>query len=115
MTSFRLLLVFLFTAIAYITYVAVANHGPNLFPIFFGDIQEMTWRGQFNVDFMSLLTLAGVWLMWRHEFTPLGIVLGISIFIGGGLLLTAYLFIASILAKGDVKVLLLGSRRASSN
>jgi hypothetical protein len=35
-------------------------------------------------------------------------------FFGGALFLAAYLFIATLTAKGDAKVLLLGSRRARS-
>jgi hypothetical protein len=35
-------------------------------------------------------------------------------FFGGALFLSAYLFIATLTAKGDAKVLLLGSRRARS-
>lgn len=111
MTAFRILLVSLCAGITCVTAVVIWNHGINLFPVFFGDIREMTWRGQFNVDFMGFLLLSGLWLMWRHEFSPLGVVLGVIGFFGGAPFLTAYLFVASFSVNGDVAALLLGQSR----
>lgn len=113
MGAFRILLVLLFMGILGYTAVVAANHGLNLLPVFFGDIAEMGWPGQFNVDFTSFLTLSALWLMWRHHFSPAGIALGVAGFFGGGLFLSAYLFIASFGARGDMKELLLGRARAN--
>ena len=55
----------------------------NLFPDFFGDMSELTWPGQFNLDFMGFLSLAALWLAWRHEFSPMGLLLGVIGFFGG--------------------------------
>jgi hypothetical protein len=74
----------------------------------------MNWPGQFNADFLCLLSLSGLWLAWRHHFSPGGLAVGVLGFFGGALFLSAYLFIATLTAKGDAKVLLLGSRRARS-
>ena len=52
------------------------RHGWNLFAIFFGDIAAMTWPGQFNLDFTCLLMFTGLWLAWRHHFSPAGLALG---------------------------------------
>jgi len=92
--------------------VKMTNHGPGLFTVFFGDIMTMEWPGQFNVDFLSFLTLSALWLSWRHHFSPAGIALGVLGFFGGGLVLTAYLFLASLEARGDMKTLLPGKVRA---
>ena len=112
MNAFRGLLILLFSGVVIYTAVVVANHGFGLFPVFFGDIAKMAWPGQFNVDFMSLLVLSGLWLAWRHHFSTTGMALGLLGFFGGAPVLTAYLFLASIRAKGDMKVLLLGELRS---
>ncbi len=113
MSPFRILLLILFACLFSYTVVVAANHGFGLLEVFFSDIAAMGWPGQFNVDFMSLLTLSALWLAWRYHFTPLGIALGVLGFFGGGLVLTAYLLFASLNTKGDMKELLLGKARAS--
>lgn len=114
MSAFRALLILIFVAICAYTAVVIANHGLGLFPVFFGDIAALGWPGQFNVDFMGFLTLSGLWLAWRHRFSPSGIALGILGFFGGAPVLTAYLFFASLQARGDVAVLMLGKARAAA-
>jgi hypothetical protein len=114
MGAFRILLVAIFAGILGYTAIVAGNHGLGLLEVFFSDIAKMGWPGQFNVDFMSLLTLSGLWLAWRHHFSPVGIVLGLLGFFGGGLFLSAYLFLASVSAKGDMKALLLGKVRAAA-
>jgi hypothetical protein len=113
MGAFRILLVILFSCIAGYTTVVVANHGFGLLGVFFGDIASFGWPGQFNVDFLSFLTLSALWLAWRHHFSPAGLLLGVLGFLGGGLVLSAYLLWASIAADGDVRELLLGRSRAN--
>jgi hypothetical protein len=112
MSAFRVLLAFIFIGIAGYTAVVIANHGMGLFGVFFGDIAEMGWPGQFNFDFMGFLILSGFWLAWRHQFSPPGLALGVLGFFGGAPVLTAYLFFASLQAKGDPAELLLGKARA---
>ena len=60
-----------------------------------------------------MLTLAALWLAWRHRFSPLGIVIAILGLFGGVFFLSAYLLFASIAAKGDMKTLLLGKIRVA--
>ncbi len=114
MAAFRVLLVVLFSCMFVYTAIVVANHGFGLLGVFFGDIMAMGWPGQFNVDFTSYLTLSALWLAWRHHFSAAGIALATAGFFGGALFLTAYLFVASLAAKGDVQRLLLGKTRACS-
>jgi len=113
MTGFRTLLVALFTVVVVYTLVVVANHGMGLFPIFFGDIARMAWPGQFNLDFLGFLTLSGVWVAWRHHFSLAGLALGVVAFTGGIPFLTAYLFIVSFQANGDIAEVMLGKTRAA--
>ena len=114
MSAFRILLAVFVIAIISFTGVVISNHGWNLLPIFFGDIAAMTWPGQFNFDFLCFLILSGLWVAWRHHFSPGGLVLGLLGLFGGILFLAPYLLIASYSANGDMKTLFLGKDRANS-
>lgn len=114
MNAFRALLIVLCLTIACYTGVVIANHGINLLPIFFGDMATLTWPGQFNLDFMCMLTLSGLWVSWRHHFSASGLALGLLAFFLGASFLTIYLLILSYQAKGNMKELLLGKVRATS-
>jgi hypothetical protein len=112
MGAFRILLGFVFIGVLVYTIIVGVNHGWNLLPVFFGDIATMSWPGQFNLDFMGFLTLSGLWLAWRHHFSPGVIALGLLGLFGGIIVLAPYLFFASVKANGDMKELLLGEVRA---
>ncbi len=114
MGAFRALLATIFAVVFVYTAIVGSNHGWNLLPVFVGDIAAMTWAGQFNMDFMSFLTLSGLWLAWRHHFSPGGLALGVLGFFGGIMVLAPYLFFASLNANGDIKQVLLGKVRATS-
>ena len=111
MTLFRLFLATCLIAIAAYTSVTIANHGFNLLPVFFGDMAEMAWPGQFNLDFMGFLSLSALWVAWRHQFSPAGLALGVAAFFGGMLFLSAYLLVQTGRTGGDMKALLLGADR----
>ncbi len=113
MRGFRLLLAFFSVGIIGYTAVVIFNHGWNLLPVFFGDMAAMTWPGQFNADFTCFLTLSGLWLAWRHHFSPGGLALGLLGLFGGIMVLAPYLLMASRQADGDMRVLLLGKERAN--
>jgi len=110
-TAFRALLVVLLLVLVAYTAVVTANHGMGLLAIFFGDMAVMDWPGQFNLDFMFMLTLSAIWVAWRHQFSIAGLALGALALVGGSLFLTVYLLIVTGKAKGDVKELLLGRTR----
>ncbi|MEZ4217030.1 MAG: hypothetical protein R3E88_11175 [Myxococcota bacterium] len=112
MLAFRVHLALVFGVLAVYTAVVVDAHGLGLLPVFFGDIAKMEWPGQFDLDFTGFLSLSALWLAWRHRFTPGGFALGALGFFGGSLFLSAYLLWASLAARGDVAVLLLGDERA---
>jgi hypothetical protein len=107
------LLVVLWVVLVGYTAIVIANHGMGLLSVFFGDMAAMGWPGQFNLDFMSLLTLSGLWVAWRHQYSGAGLALGALAFFGGGLFLTTYLLIVTAQCNGDVKKVLLGKARAA--
>ncbi|MFO1393631.1 MAG: hypothetical protein U1F09_07735 [Steroidobacteraceae bacterium] len=111
MTAFRAFLGAIFIVIAGYTLVVASNHGMNLLPVFFGDMAAMEWPGQFNLDFMCMLLLSGLWVSWRHRFSATGLVLGLVAVFGGALFLSAYLLVTSVRVKGDIRTLLLGEAR----
>jgi len=106
-------LIAIFVVIAGYTLVVIADHGLNLLPVFFGDMTKMQWPGQFNLDFMCMLLLSGLWVSWRHQFSGPGVVLGLVAVFGGALFLSAYLLVESFRTKGDMRKLLLGAARVS--
>lgn len=115
MTPFRVYLVAALLGLSGYTLVVGAKQGWNLLPIFFSNIAEMSWSGQFNLDFMTFLGLSGIWVAWRHHFTGGGIALGVFAFFGGMMFLAPYLLWAITKAGGDAKTLLLGGKRATSS
>jgi hypothetical protein len=113
-TAFRAFLVVLWAIIVGYTAVVMANHGVGLLAVFFGDMAAMGWPGQFNLDFMFMLTLSALWVGWRHQFSGVGLALGVLALFGGSLFLTTYLFIVIGQANGDMKEVLLGKARATA-
>ena len=114
MAAFRALLIVIFGTIAIYTGNVIAEHGMNLFQVFFGDMAEMGWPGQFNLDFLCLLLLSGLWTAWRNDFSPAGLGLAVVAFFGGAPFLTAYLLYLSLKTNGDMKEILLGEAGAQS-
>lgn len=110
MTGFRAYLVAMALAIFLYTAVVIANHGPNLFPAFFGDMAAMGWPGQFNLDLMLMLTLSALWVAWRHGFSTGGLALAFLAASLGSAFLSVYLLVISFQVKGDVRALVLGVR-----
>jgi hypothetical protein len=106
------MLIAIFAILVGYTGLVLANHGMGLINIFFGDIAAMGWPGQFNLDFMFMLTLSALWVAWRHQFSIAGLLLGLLAFFGGSLFLSTYLLALSWLTRGDFRQVLLGARRA---
>ena len=111
MTVFRVYLAAVWVAILGYTALVVINHGPNLLPIFFGDMMQMAWPGQFNFDFMFMLSLSAIWVAWRHHFSISGLALGFLAGVGGMAFLAMYLLVVSYQVKGDFCMILTGTRR----
>ena len=109
----RILLVAMFAVLLVYTGVVIERQGWDLLSVFFGDMAKMAWPGQFNLDFMFMLTLSGLWVAWRHRFSPAGLGLGLLAFLGGASFLSVYLFAISLRARGGMPEFLMGTRAAS--
>lgn len=114
MTLFRIFLAaILLILVVYTLQVGVA-HGWNLVPPFFAEIQAMSWQGQFNLDFMGFLLMSALWCAWRNDFSLAGFGLAILGATGGIIFLATYLIYLSLKTGGDIKAILLGTRRAAA-
>ena len=112
MSLFRAFLTTCLIVVTVYTAITIAHHGADLLPVFFGDMVKLDWPGQFNLDFMTLLLLSGLWVAWRHQFRANGLALGVLAVFGGMLFLSIYLLVHSVKTKGDMRALLLGEARA---
>jgi len=110
MLPLRLILSLMLLAVVAYTGVVVARHGLDFLPVFFGDIAAVRWAGQFNLDFLCMLLLSGLWVAWRHRFSAAGLALALVAVLGGSPFLCVYLLAESMRSRGDVRALLLGPR-----
>lgn len=88
MTKLRLILLLILLIIVPYTAVVIWLNGMNYLPVFFAPLGAFGWQGQFNIDFACYLTLTGLWIAWRHDFSGMGIVLAVFS-VGGGLIFLA--------------------------
>lgn len=89
--------------------IAVANlHGYNLFSIFFSNIMQLSWNGQFNLDFTMYLLLGALFVAWRNKFSPVALMLSLVAFVGGIMFLAPYLLVLYYKHNGNTKKVLLG-------
>jgi len=110
MTFFRIFLIIVFVSILGYTGVTISNYGLNLLPVFFGDMKDMAWPGQFNFDFMMFLALSALWTAWRNQFSAKGFGLAVFAFFGGMLFLSAYLFVLTFKANSSLVHVMIGDR-----
>jgi len=111
MTAFRMLLISMFLALLGCTAVVISQQGLGLVAVFISNLQQLDWSGQFNLDFSFMLMISALWVMWRHQFSGVGVMLGLAALVGGVLFLSTYLFIQSFRLNGKVVPLLIGPQR----
>ena len=109
MAAFRLMLAGMLLVLAVYTGAVTYQYGPDFLPFLFQDIASLTWRGQFNLDFMMMLALSAAWTAWRNGFSPGGLALAGLAFFGGAVFLSIYLLILSWTEKGDLVRILTGN------
>ena len=110
MTLFRIGLGLMLAVLATYTARVIAGSGFDLLTVFFGDMGRMAWPGQFNLDFMFMLSLSATWEAWRHRFSPAGLGLAVLAFFLGSSFLAAYLIVLSFQTRGRVVEMLVGDR-----
>lgn len=108
MTALRLFLIISWAFITGLTLYIMVQHGVNWPAVLFNDLLSLTWRTQFNADFVVHVMLFCSWIYWRED-TPLkgGIYAFLAIF--GAIFSFIYLLVVTYKAKGDMRIILLGS------
>ena len=114
MNGLRIFLTCILAAVVLYTIPVVLEHGINLFPYFFGDILEMGWAGQFNLDFLGFLMMSALWTAWRNQFSSSGLGLGALAFFFGAPFLTAYMLYLSFSTNGNIQEMLIGSESGAA-
>lgn len=109
-TLFKSLLVVQTLALVIYTAFAVQNEGWTLFQIFGDNIQALSWNGQFNLDFSCYLTLSGLWIFWRNQFSFSSGIMAVLAMIMGIIVFAPYLFYLVINEKGNLTKVLVGAR-----
>ncbi len=108
MRQLRFVLMALFTAIFAYTVYTVSVYGWTLIPIFLGDLFSGTWRGQFNLDFLTYLWLSALWIAWRGGFTGGAIAIALAASVLGMIFFAPYVLYLTAQSGGDMRKLLLG-------
>ena len=110
MTLFRIALGLMLAVLTTYTGLVIQGAGWNLLPVFFADMAKGGWPGQFDLDFMFMLSLSALWVAWRNRFSPAGLGLAVVAFFGGSLFLGVYLMVLSLRVRGGVAEILIGDR-----
>lgn len=92
------------------TVVAVKNQGWTLFNVMLENVTALNWSGQFNLDFSCYLTLSGIWIMWRGNFKPQSIAIGLIALIFGIVFFAPYVLYLLYIEKGNIVNLLVGKK-----
>lgn len=108
MKVLRVTLIVLLLALVSYTGAVVSGQGLNLLPVFFGDIAQVAWPGQFNLDFLCFLILSALWTAWRNSYSALGLLLALVAFFGGAGFLLPYLLYLSFQTRGNMHAVFLG-------
>lgn len=107
----KILLASLSIAVLVYTVFAFQKEGADLFHIFYVNITSFNWNGQFNLDFSCYLTLSGLWIMWRNNFSTSSIVVGIVAMILGIVVFAPYILYVLYKENGDLTKVMIGTRQ----
>jgi hypothetical protein len=110
MTGFRIFLAAIWVVVAAVTVWALVEMGlAAALATFFSDLGH-PWRAQFYADLEAHLLLVGAWMIYRERSRGVGVACAVLTVLLGALFSLAYVLIASIRARGDARMLLLGER-----
>ena len=108
MTQFRILITLILLGLIGYALILITDGRFDFITPFLSTIPALTWQGHINLDFLSYLSLAGVWIAWRSGFTPAGIALGVLSMLSGMLFFAPYLLYQISRSDNDPRKLLLG-------
>jgi hypothetical protein len=109
--SLKTLLFLQTAALVVYTAFAVKHEGWSLFQILTDNISAFNWEGQFSLDFSCYLTLSGLWIMWRNQFSFSSIIIAIFAMTIGIIVFAPYLLYLLTIEKGDLRKVLVGDSK----
>ncbi|MEP3629530.1 MAG: hypothetical protein ABJN04_05960 [Hyphomicrobiales bacterium] len=108
MTQFRILITLILLGLIGYGLILVLDGRFDFVTPFLTTVPALTWQGHINLDFLSYLVVAGVWIAWRSGFTPIGITIGVLSTLLGMLFFAPYLLYQITRSDNDPRKLLLG-------
>ena len=108
MTQFRILITLILLGLIGYALILIIDGRFDFITPFLSTIPALTWQGHINLDFLSYLAVAGVWIAWRSGFTPAGIALGVLSMLSGMLFFAPYLLYQISRSNNNPRKLLLG-------
>lgn len=97
-------------ALVVYTVFVFLGEGGNLFQVFMANVMALNWNGQFNLDFSCYLTLSGLWIAWRNQFSISSVLIAIAATVIGIMFFAPYVLYLIIKENGDLKRVLVGDR-----
>jgi hypothetical protein len=107
---FCLLCILAWALLLAITIRAVLAVGLDGYPATFASDFAHPWRAQFYTDFSLHVLLAAAWIAWRSRAWLNGLVGALLAIFLGMLFILPYLVIATLRARGEMRIVLLGWR-----
>ena len=111
MPMLRVFTVFAWIGISAMTAWAVGTQGLSAGIVTFLADFAHPWRAQFYADLEVHLLLFGGWILFREASRSKGLLFAMLTLLLGALFTLPYLLAASLAAKGDARLLLLGRHR----
>ena len=105
---FKVLMVALTLILAIYTGMVIKKEGINFIVVWIENIINLSWNGQFHVDFMCYLLLSGVWIMWRDRFSFWSMALACCAMVIGFIFLAPYVLYVVAKENGNFKKVLTG-------
>jgi hypothetical protein len=95
-------------AIYFITIIAIKDYGFNWPAVAINDLISLSWRTQFDIDFIIHLLLLSIWVIWREGGTAKAYLFGALSIVMGGMFSFPYIIYISFVSRGNPKYFLLG-------
>ena len=108
MAQFRILITLILLGLIGYGLILILDGRFDFVTPFLTTIPALTWQGHINLDFLSYLVVAGVWIAWRSGFTPASNLLGVLSVLSGMLFFAPYLLYQISSSGNDPRKLLLG-------
>ncbi len=108
-----------FLVLGWLAMLVASVHGFSSAPLaalaaqFMGDFAH-PWRGLINLDLSIHLALLAGWMVYRAASWPAGLACAALALLFGGAFTLGYLLVVTVRARGDMRLVMLGSNATAS-